>query len=738
MDAVQAGGERTQRDWALIAAASAVLLYAALAGFRTVASTDLFWTLREAQYLVHTGSIARQELFSYTAAGRPWMYPQLAGLIFYALYAAGGYAALSWLCAATCVVAAGSLLATRFSLLSCALTGLTVPLIAWRASVRADMFTTALFAVFLLILFRGTAERHPWLPALLMTAWVNLHPGFIVGLVLMAAFLGERVLHHGPVRRLLIAAVLVCLSTLVNPFGIRIWKMFALQAEGTHVYQQAVTDWQPANWSWWRVTEIVEWRDPDSAYWILLLLATPTLVAALWKHRWAMAAIIALFSAASLRVIRFEVLLAETVAASTPQLSPEHAARRRLRLAIACTILLVAGVRVFDLATNRYYFSHPRWATFGGGLSYVYPLRAADFVKRERLPGRLFHEFGMGAFLSWSLGRDYPIFMDGRAVPFGHELFVQQMAALEMKPGTPQWLSFMEHWNVQTILISLERHENFGPTLRGFCDSADLRLVYLDEVAAVFVRNVPANREWLERLGRNCGDARLPPSDGRMPAYLYYAQAAEVYHQLGRLDEALATAQTAFRLFDGDASLHLDTAQMLASRDPEAARKEIARAMWLQPSGRTWYLLGLLDETYGRYGDAIRAYSRVSRFESNPQEAWARMANCYLKTGQPREALHWFQAVTAQNIPQPVATRALLGQARARSALGDLAGAERDLRAALQHSTADGEPYLVLAEIYAAQKRVEEARAALARAETLGVSPPELQRVQQLLEGQKH
>ena len=36
------------------------------------------------------------DVFSYTAAGQPWIYPVLSGLIFYLLFLAGGYALLSW------------------------------------------------------------------------------------------------------------------------------------------------------------------------------------------------------------------------------------------------------------------------------------------------------------------------------------------------------------------------------------------------------------------------------------------------------------------------------------------------------------------------------------------------------------------------------------------------------------------------------------------------------------------
>jgi Flp pilus assembly protein TadD len=67
-------------DAITVAAIAVVLLYAAAAGYRTVDDLDLPWQLRDARYLLSTGRIASHDVFSYTAAGQPFTYPQLAGL----------------------------------------------------------------------------------------------------------------------------------------------------------------------------------------------------------------------------------------------------------------------------------------------------------------------------------------------------------------------------------------------------------------------------------------------------------------------------------------------------------------------------------------------------------------------------------------------------------------------------------------------------------------------------------
>ena len=138
----------TAGDRPALLAAAAVVIYAAMAGFRTISSHDLFWQLRDARYLVETGDIARSDVFSYTATGQPWMYPQGAGLIFYGLYWLGGFVAVSLLGLVTCAATTTVLLALRPGVLAAALVGLAVPQIAMRTVAWAEMFTILFFALF--------------------------------------------------------------------------------------------------------------------------------------------------------------------------------------------------------------------------------------------------------------------------------------------------------------------------------------------------------------------------------------------------------------------------------------------------------------------------------------------------------------------------------------------------------------------------------------------------------------
>src|SRR5271157_5560997 len=165
------------------------LTYAFLAGLRTVSDYDLGWQMATGRWVIQHHHIPSVDVFSYTAQGNPWIYPVGAGLLFYGAYLIGGYALISWIGAAACV-AAVALLLRRGTAVSAGIAILAVPLIAFRTTPRADMFTVVLFAAFLSLLWQNyrTGRAPLWLLPLLMVAWVNLHFGFAAGLGLIGAY----------------------------------------------------------------------------------------------------------------------------------------------------------------------------------------------------------------------------------------------------------------------------------------------------------------------------------------------------------------------------------------------------------------------------------------------------------------------------------------------------------------------------------------------------------------------
>src|ERR1700761_6439844 len=127
--------------------ATLVLVYALIAGLKTVVDFDLGWQMATGRYLLSHHAIPRTEVFSYTAHGVEWIYPVLSCILFYLFHQLGGYAAISWLCALSCVGCAAVLIYRR-SLWAVVPVVLAVPVLASEIMPRASLFTMLLFTCF--------------------------------------------------------------------------------------------------------------------------------------------------------------------------------------------------------------------------------------------------------------------------------------------------------------------------------------------------------------------------------------------------------------------------------------------------------------------------------------------------------------------------------------------------------------------------------------------------------------
>src|SRR5262249_58736076 len=92
-----------RRDWLRMALIAMALVYALLAGLRTVSDPDLGWQLATGKYIVQLHEIPSTALYTYTVPGARWVYPPLGEVIFYLCFLVGGYAAISWFSALACV-----------------------------------------------------------------------------------------------------------------------------------------------------------------------------------------------------------------------------------------------------------------------------------------------------------------------------------------------------------------------------------------------------------------------------------------------------------------------------------------------------------------------------------------------------------------------------------------------------------------------------------------------------------
>ncbi len=470
---------RTSRYVSLVAAAAAIV-YALFAGLRTVSDPDLGWQLATGRWIVQHRAIPSTDVLSYTALGREWIYPVLSQVILYFTYLLGGYSLLSWLSAAACVGTVAILLRGRS--LSNVLAVLAVPLIAARTAPRAELFTEVLFALFVSVLwhYQKSGRERLWLLPPLMFLWVNLHQGFVAGLGMCAAYvfleIGDSLIAErrtaslGRLRAALPWLIATLGATLVNPWGpwnyAGMVKLLPVHSSKTVAELMSV----PVTLS--SISEAFAWRDTKSALWWLIAAVLLAMLVAAYQRRVAPFLILGASIYLVFHSVRFvapfatvAVVIGGSILADAcdtgwrhrmAEPSPHERTLRQLSATLVVVLLVaLAGIRVMDLVTNRYYMRTSESSDFGPGISSWYPEESAAFILREHLPGNIFHDYNFGGFLAWRLSPEYPDYIDGRGGPFGDELFFHSTELMRTSLDSPEWKSEADARNINTVVVSL-------------------------------------------------------------------------------------------------------------------------------------------------------------------------------------------------------------------------------------------------------------------------------------------
>jgi tetratricopeptide (TPR) repeat protein len=503
--------------------------------------------------------------------------------------------------------------------------------------------------------------------------------------------------------------------------------------------------------------EAFNFRNPDSGYWWLVAAAIVAIILSLWRKQIGVAGLLAgatYFSLAHLRYQGMFVCLAVVVGGSVlstralPVIGGSvepYPGRGRLgslgwaQIALLSGLSLLVGVRSADLITNRYYLASGQLSLFGPGVSWWFPERASAFLLRERLPGNVFNDYDVGGYLTWRIGPEYPDYVDGRAYPFGPAMLFHQNLLMQQAPDSPQWQTEADHYNINTIMISIARYGGLGKLiLPQFCRSQTWRPVYLDEVAAIFVRNRPENAAWISRLQIDCASVPLPsPSfTGAGPwlqrsgdLYNAYANAGAILYILGRNAEALKNLQAANLIFPDDSNLHLTMAELFQANNVlDQAEQEFRNSVRLRPTEMAWYALGRFYVGQKRFADAAQAFRHAAEFSYHPAEQYLTLAEDYILMQQPELALKEFDHAVrlspyAPNAADgaPFYSRVAMGRARA-WVIQSMAGVDHAVefqKKAVELTPFDPSRWSQLAELYRMQGHADLAKQADQRASEL-------------------
>lgn len=431
------------------------ILFVALGAWpiKRAVDPDFWWHLRTGE-LVFDSGIPRHDVFSWTAAGRPWVaHEWLSEAIIYAVESLLGYIGNVALFDAAAVGALLLMYALARSLgagtrILVLLMLLSVAIFAFAIAVRPQIFSWLLFAVFVFTLerdYQGT--RAPfWLLPALMALWVNLHLGFVYGIVVVAIWIASLLSARArsasvDLRRPLLIGGACLLATLLNPHGPDILLYPYRYIEDRHSLT-LISEWQrpsplnPRLFPFFAGVALIAWS--------LLSKHRPSLFLFLVS---VVAVALALQASRNLPYVGLLLLpvAGPTIARKWRAASNASDARTSMSVSKATVTVgaLVCAVVVLAMQLgNSLSLSHPDPRS--------YPAAGAEYLRANLGERRLYNDYTWGGYLIYTLYPDVPLFVDGRS-DFYRSRIVEDYAAIGRLQ--PNWEELMRQYGIDAVLL---------------------------------------------------------------------------------------------------------------------------------------------------------------------------------------------------------------------------------------------------------------------------------------------
>ena len=528
------------RERSAVAPLTVILLLATfcLSAF-DITEHDYWWHLATGKYILSHRAIPHEDVFSYTAT-RPWVaHYWLADVIGYALYRLIGTPGLITLNALVVALSFWMVFTTALSmrvrpLLAAIFTLLAVYASRSRFYVRPETFSFFFMALYLSLFYRwkrGGSARQLFILPFLQLLWVNLYGGgSVIGLTLLFCFTAGEIANYlfsggrtPPEKAGLAALALSALAafglSFVNPNTYRTVFYFLMSRDP--VFRHIVE---------WRHMEL---RELLGVHGLFLLLGAFLIIRFITRADFSELALFLVFGYMSIdapRSLPFFAIASVPIIAARAQrfvdpLVDDAWWRRHGKWMRPVFVLGVSLFTIWYLRKDVGKFKSDYEFGFGVNRKLI-PVQAVDFILEHGVKGPLFNSYGIGGYLLWRLYPEEKVFVDGRVEMYGTDFLKTYM--FYWHPDV--WNDYVKKYGVTCAII--DREPNY--TTRYLDESPEWRLVFFDDRAMIYLRNIPKHSALIREYGYRYirpGSAGLDYLDERLANPM---TAGEVIEELRR------------------------------------------------------------------------------------------------------------------------------------------------------------------------------------------------------------
>ncbi|HWR58369.1 MAG TPA: hypothetical protein VN328_05725 [Thermodesulfovibrionales bacterium] len=486
-----------------------VFLYLSFsAGRGLLADCDTGYHIRTGEYILKTGSIPKYDIFSFITPAIPWTaHEWLSEVIMALVHRSFGLTGVviffSFVISLTYYVLFRVARTYKGNILAAAM----VVVFVIAASQIHWLARPHIFSLLLTVIWYSLLDSYQYndrnylnfLPAI-MLLWVNLHGGFIIAFVLIGIYLAGNLARfltsndlkdktecRRKVRLLGLISGACLLISLINPQGYHI-LLFPFKLTSSKFIMDNVSEFVSPNF-----------HEPMAFTYLLFIMIA---ILALSGKRLniielALTMIFTYMALYSARYIPlFGIILAPILIRQADHLLDGFHGRlgdffrRRAERTISIDTMskgylwpLVAMAAVFFCAaTGRVEYSFD---------AEIKPVAAVEFLKKEHIEGNVFNNDEFGDYIIYASWPEYRVFFDGRSDMYGVERMKEYFAVSRMEPG---WEDILKKYEIKWIIY------NADSIFSRFLFATDSwKLIYSDKVANIFMRDIPEDRELIEK-----------------------------------------------------------------------------------------------------------------------------------------------------------------------------------------------------------------------------------------------
>ena len=646
-----------------------ILLFALLfiSQINTIVDSDLWCHFKTGEYILKNFNIPQTDIFSYTLENQPWIdHEWLSQIIFYIIFAKFGWLGVNTFKAVVvslCFLILLFFIFFKYKKLVYALFFIVISLFAfgYRSFARPEIFSYLFLCLFFYVL---ESEEKFYLLPILQILWVNLHGYFILGPVLIFLYcIGSLALRDfKKVKRLGLILGFTCLACCINPYfykgAVYPIKILIGIFNQQRSYMQDVHElMMPINAGFGRYV----------FFWILAILSSVTFLINLKKARMQHVLIFLGSFAASYAAVRnMPVFIFMAMPLAVINLNEAGVTKNIVDKKYYGAILLVILAGIYFFISNKYYEFTKQSAfrkTESGMIGLLTPKKACDFLERGNIKGRIFNSIDFGHYIAYRFYPERRVFIDVRTELYKND-FYQLYKRAQNYPD--EWKSLQEKYHFNIALI---RHLFSGTErlLKFLYKDKGWALVYYDESSAVFLHDVPENKDPIEKFRIDFSKKKIEQSDECLSvagffekigeaklaeeAYIKLIEAnpefleagnnlAAIYINAGRHEDALDIIGRFLKYYPGSAELYCNkgTAYLRMGKKEEGIMA-LEKSAGLNPYLRqASYMLGLVYFEKGYIEKSMRQFIKYLALDPYNAGAHRMLGNIYKHKGLLKKA----------------------------------------------------------------------------------------------------